>query len=842
MAKNTVNDNDIDVSFNLTGADQATRQINTFVNAINNITNSLSIMNKSFISATRNISKTINQLQKLNSVQNITDNNKQTFQERISNANAIVKSRNNRLNVGDLANIETGTVANKVFTSLDTETKKLLQDIDSLSRRNQTLATNTKSATNETKKFTKSINDSNKSTKKHSNTIDTFSKKLSNLARNVFLGGMLGSTLNSLVEQSGSWIENLNLFTVTFGDTAEETLDWAIEFSNRLGVSNNEIVKMIGLFKQLSTSFGIADEVGDELSYTLTQLAYDLSSFYNIDIESATEKLQSGIFSGEIRPLREIGIDVSEDSINTLLETNEALRQFGFNMADLTQSQKVLARTILTMQAATNSFGDFANTIDTLQNRARVFEGSLANLRLALGDAISEPTRQTLAYLIGFTQAVTNAIRAFVPLQEATNQRADSNNILTDITEDAEEANQAVGQLSFDRFESLTSGEDENLSITEALTSELQKQQEIYNQIASQYDGIDEEVVRIRNNIMQWIFPYAEIDEATGEILNDNKELNTTLTTLIDTVKVLWNNLRSVFNIFVQMAPTLQNVTNIILNISNAIIRILDNLNLLEPVLLLLVGLNIYSKLSNVFKVVTNLISGFRKLVETIVTKVITAWTNWNKKIDESIDKTLSFGNAIEETDKKSKRHKATQQELASAISNTIFAIGSAIISIVSLVKNWDNMSEKAKGWTIAIGVLTGVIAMAAAAYYAFTQNWAKAIAVAGMVIATGTSVMTAISGFENGGIPEKSELFYMNEHGVPEALVNTGGSQTNVINMDQLAEGMRRGFVQAIQDTGLNRQRDVSVTLSPNSDSSFARALFPALKQESRRRGGNQL
>lgn len=52
----------------------------------------------------------------------------------------------------------------------------------------------------------------------------------------------------------------------------------------------------------------------------------------------------------------------------------------------------------------------------------------------------------------------------------------------------------------------------------------------------------------------------------------------------------------------------------------------------------------------------------------------------------------------------------------------------------------------------------------------------------------------------------------------------------------------MRRGFVQAIQDTGLNRQRDVSVALSPSSDSSFARALFPALKQESRRRGGNQL
>lgn len=59
------------------------------------------------------------------------------------------------------------------------------------------------------------------------------------------------------------------------------------------------------------------------------------------------------------------------------------------------------------------------------------------------------------------------------------------------------------------------------------------------------------------------------------------------------------------------------------------------------------------------------------------------------------------------------------------------------------------------------------------------------------------------IKGYYNGGVPAQGDLFYMNEHG-PEALVNTGGSQTNVINIDQLSEGMRRGFVQAIYDTGM--------------------------------------
>ena len=76
------------------------------------------------------------------------------------------------------------------------------------------------------------------------------------------------------------------------------------------------------------------------------------------------------------------------------------------------------------------------------------------------------------------------------------------------------------------------------------------------------------------------------------------------------------------------------------------------------------------------------------------------------------------------------------------------------------------------------------------------------------------------LAGYEQGGIPAKSELFYMNENGRPEALVNTGGSETNVINIDQLTEGMRRGFVQAIYDTGLlNAMQQGSSTIVVDKD-----------------------
>jgi len=76
--------------------------------------------------------------------------------------------------------------------------------------------------------------------------------------------------------------------------------------------------------------------------------------------------------------------------------------------------------------------------------------------------------------------------------------------------------------------------------------------------------------------------------------------------------------------------------------------------------------------------------------------------------------------------------------------------------------------------------------------------------AIVGAAVGATAAIISKVNGYETGGIPDKSELFYMNENGVPEALVNTGGSQTNVINIDQLSEGMRRGFIQAIYDTNL--------------------------------------
>ena len=151
-----------------------------------------------------------------------------------------------------------------------------------------------------TKNETKNVkNETDKVSKSSTN----WFKALSKIGLTVAGLKRVGQVIGELVKESGSWIENLNLFEVTFGDNYQKSLDWAVEFSKQLGFSVNEMVKFTGLFKQLSTSIGIADETGDKLAETLSSIGTDITSFYNLDsIQTAMEKLQAGIFSGKVLP------------------------------------------------------------------------------------------------------------------------------------------------------------------------------------------------------------------------------------------------------------------------------------------------------------------------------------------------------------------------------------------------------------------------------------------------------------------------------------------------------------------------------------------------------------
>lgn len=654
-------------------------------------------------------------------------------------------------------------------------TQKFIQNLNSISKQlnnlnvqvvflNQVMGEQTIKVNETSKAF-------DKSTKKAKNWGKTISKSILSFISFRTLGRAIGGVIN----QAGSWIENLNLFSVTFNDQAEEMLDWALEFSDKLGVANNEIIKMAGLFKQVSTSIGITDDVSDTLAKTLTSVSYDLASFYNIaNVTDVAEKLQSGIFAGQIRSVRAFGFDVSQESVQTLLDTNETLKELGLSARNLTQAQKAIARTIIVLRDGENAFGDMARTIDSLQNRFRRLQGSFENLKLALGSALQAPVSELIAYATGAIQAITTVINHLSGGLQGIEEKTEAP--LESVNEALEETQQNANNFTFDKFETLTSGENESLSTTEALNKVLEEQSAQYDKIAEEAARIDESVNSAKDAILNWIFPNRTED--------DLGEINATLQLIFDTAKAVWELIKIA-------SPVLGEFILKILNAVTATIQWLDNNNLLEGTIIALI-----TAITS-----TKLISGINSLA-------------------------------------------AAFSGVNATIAGVVIGI-TALFACFEIFDGWlSGMSQWGKIITgLAVALLAFSIAMVAATSpLSAPIKIPILLASVGVGLAGGKALIEGLQGFENGGIPNKSELFYMNENGIPEALINTGGSQTNVVNMQQLRQMTKEGFIEAIRETGLGNGFKMVLEGRNIDNSSIARGIFPALKVESKRQGGNQL
>lgn len=334
-----------------------------------------------------------------------------------------------------------------------------------------------------------------------------------------YVGGFLGS----VVKETGSYIENLNLLSVAYGETYQETVEWAVDLAEGFGLATNEVIKFTGTFRQLATSMGIVKDTADSITQTIIELGYDISALYNTSVEEAMEKLQSGLYSGYTRPMRALGIDVSQNQVDNLFKTNEALKHLNVSAMNLKQGDKVLARLLITMQAAPNSFGTMNREINTLQSQIRILQGSFDNFKLAMGDLVHEPIKEALIYINAFIIAVTNVIRAFKPMTTKDETFVAFSNLGEEVDEASQSLDNLEGKLAkFDKFNVLGQGGSSSANaesaVTEALTAELKKQQKLYEERKAMFSDVENEAVKLSKSLVGW---FLETDE-NGNIVFEN--------------------------------------------------------------------------------------------------------------------------------------------------------------------------------------------------------------------------------------------------------------------------------------------------------------------------------
>ena len=222
----------------------------------------------------------------------------------------------------------------------------------------------------------------------------------------------------SWITSANKYIEDFNLFTVSMGEYAEEAYNYAQKVSEVMGIDPADWMRNQGVFNTIIEGFGVAGEKAAFMSKNLTQLGYDISSFYNITVEEAMTKIQSGI-SGELEPLRRLGYDLSVARLQ-----QEALN-LGItkSVSSMTQAEKSQLRYYSIMTQVTDAQGDMARTLTAPANQLRVLQAQLNLTARAFGNLFIPILNQVLPYVIALAKALrylADSIASFFGIELAT--------------------------------------------------------------------------------------------------------------------------------------------------------------------------------------------------------------------------------------------------------------------------------------------------------------------------------------------------------------------------------------------------------------------------------------
>lgn len=259
--------------------------------------------------------------------------------------------------------------------------------------------------------------------------VDSFNKSLNNIektSRSGKLGGffqslkttgvlvgirMLRSELSKAITESNDYQEDLNLFTASMGQYAKEAQKYAENVGEVMGIDPAKWMRNQGVFNTLLTGFGSVSDRAYLMSKNLTQLGYDISSFFNISVEDAMQKLQSGI-SGELEPLRRLGYDLSQAK----LEQTALTLGIEKSVSAMTQAEKAELRYYAIMTQVTTAQGDMARSLDAPANQLRIFQAQLTQASRAIGNIFIPILQKILPIAIAVLRIVRELADAIAKL------------------------------------------------------------------------------------------------------------------------------------------------------------------------------------------------------------------------------------------------------------------------------------------------------------------------------------------------------------------------------------------------------------------------------------------
>ena len=249
---------------------------------------------------------------------------------------------------------------------------------------------------------------------KHANGLARSMSNVDRRTRNWNIIGIMqraSQFLTKTISLSNEYVEDMNLFTVAMGEYADSAYEYAEKVSAIMGIDPAAWMRNQAIFMTLADGFGVTSERAEIMSRNLTQLGYDLSSFFNISTEDSMQKLQSGI-SGELEPLRRLGYDLSDARLQAIAYSLGIDRA----TASMTQAEKAQLRYYAIMTQVTSAQGDMARTLSAPSNQLRIFQAQLTMVGRAIGNIFIPALNAILPIAIAVMQAIRGVATAIASL------------------------------------------------------------------------------------------------------------------------------------------------------------------------------------------------------------------------------------------------------------------------------------------------------------------------------------------------------------------------------------------------------------------------------------------
>lgn len=222
------------------------------------------------------------------------------------------------------------------------------------------------------------------------------------------------------LETASDLQEVQNVVDTTFGDNAGVIDRWAKNAGEQFGLTELQAKKFTSTLGAMFKSSGMDGDI-TKISTDLAGLAGDMASFYNLDFQTAFDKIRAGI-SGETEPLKQLGINMSVANLEAYAMAEGITQSY----ESMSQAEQTMLRYKYLMSATTDAQGDFARTSDSYANSVRTLQNSIEELKATIGEGLLEPVTQAVnaindlfGLLTGKSRPST-ALDAFDEIDKAT--------------------------------------------------------------------------------------------------------------------------------------------------------------------------------------------------------------------------------------------------------------------------------------------------------------------------------------------------------------------------------------------------------------------------------------